>query len=134
MPIEDEKEPHPGTTCLDPRFQDGWRLFNKQEWYPCHDAFESLWFETSGPDRGILQGLLQIAVAHLHLERGNRQGAIMLLGEGLGRLRRAGDEALGIDLSTLRHTVRQRLEALQLGGDPAEFPLPTLASPVNLMG
>jgi len=58
----------------------------------------------------------------------------MLLGEGLGRLRRAGDEALGIDLSTLRHTVRQRLEALQLGGDPAEFPLPTLASPVNLMG
>jgi len=70
----------------DPRFLAAVALFNSGDWYPCHDGFEELWHQTLGPDRDVLQSFLQIAVAHLHLERGNRRGATLLLGEGLGRL------------------------------------------------
>ncbi|MFN9619984.1 MAG: DUF309 domain-containing protein [Synechococcaceae cyanobacterium] len=99
----------------DPRFHEAVRLFNAAEWYACHDGFEALWHETQGPMRPVLQGLLQIAVAELHAERGNRRGATVLMGEGLGRLRGGGPEALGLALEPLRLCAQERLMALQAG-------------------
>jgi predicted metal-dependent hydrolase len=113
----------------DPRFGDAVRLFNAGEWYACHDGFEELWHETQGPCRRVLQGILQIAVAHLHLERGNRRGATVLLGEGLGRLQNAGSEQLGLDLAHLCAAARERLLALQQEQDPGGLPLPRLLPP-----
>ena len=110
----------------DPRFGEAVRLFNAGEWYACHDGFEELWHETQGPCRKVLQGILQIAVAHLHLERGNRRGATVLLGEGLGRLQNAGLAQLGLDLDQLRQQARARLQALQQEQDPTGLPLPRL--------
>jgi predicted metal-dependent hydrolase len=110
----------------DPRLQEAISLFNAAEWYACHDGLEELWHETAGPLRPVLQGLLQIAVAHLHLERGNGRGATVLLGEGLGRLRGCDPSALGLDLASLQAFSRARLEALQ-GGLPVDhLPLPRL--------
>jgi predicted metal-dependent hydrolase len=111
---------------VDPRFGEAVRLFNAGEWYACHDGFEELWHETQGPCRKVLQGILQIAVAHLHLERGNRRGATVLLGEGLGRLQNAGLAQLGLDLDQLREQARARLQALQQEQDPTGLPLPRL--------
>ena len=65
----------------DPRFQQGVELFNAGEWYAAHDLFEELWHETADPERRSLQGILQVAVAQLHLQRGNRRGATILFGE-----------------------------------------------------
>lgn len=110
----------------DPRLQQAIELFNGGDWYACHDGLEELWHETQGPMRPVLQGLLQIAVAHLHLERGNRHGATVLMGEGLGRLAGCGEEALGLRLSPLRHLAAARLTALQDGGDPTLLAPPRL--------
>jgi predicted metal-dependent hydrolase len=44
-------------------------------------CWRTFWHQNQGPDRQALQGLLQIAVAHLHLERGNLRGATVLLGK-----------------------------------------------------
>ena len=115
------------TTLLgDPRFEAAVIHFNDSDWYPCHDEFEMLWHETQGPLRPVLQALLQIAVAHIHLERGNLKGATVLLGEGLGRLAPCGEVALGIDLAVLRKTVAARLKALQLGEPCDLLPPPRL--------
>ena len=88
-------------------------LFNSGDWYACHDGFEALWHETAGPMRPVLQGILQIAVAELHLERGNCRGATILMGEGIGRLRACPPNALEIDLVALINSSMQRLLALQ---------------------
>jgi predicted metal-dependent hydrolase len=88
-------------------------LFNSCDWYACHDGFEALWHETAGPMRPVLQGILQIAVAELHLERGNCRGATILMGEGIGRLRACPPNALEIDLVALINSSMQRLLALQ---------------------
>ena len=97
----------------DPRLEEAIALFNQGEWYACHDGFEELWHETQGPLRPLLQGVLQVAVARLHLERGNRRGATVLLGEGLGRLQRCGPTDLDLDLEALRPVLQQWLAALQ---------------------
>ena len=88
-------------------------LFNSSDWYACHDGFEALWHETAGPMRPVVQGILQIAVAELHLERGNCRGATILMGEGLGRLKACPHNSLGIDLAALIDSSMQRLLALQ---------------------
>ena len=102
-------------------------FFNSAEWYPCHDGFEALWHETAGPMRPVLQGILQIAVAELHLERGNYRGATILMGEGLGRLKACPPNALDIDLVALINLSMQRLLALQQQGSLEGLELPRLA-------
>jgi predicted metal-dependent hydrolase len=108
----------------DPRFHSGVAAFNRGEWYGCHDDFEAVWHETQGRLRPLLQGILQIAVAHHHLERGNRRGATVLLGEGLGRLAAAEPCELGLNIQKLQQTCQWRLGALQQGSilDPLTLP------------
>ncbi len=114
------------STHIDPRFQPAVVLFNRRSWYEAHDAFEEIWHETAGSDRRLLQGILQIAVAHVHLERGNLRGATILLGEGVGRLSSAKSGDLGLDLPSFRDQARLRLEALQQEIDPVALPFPEL--------
>ena len=110
----------------DPRFAQGLELFNAGEWYAAHDVFEELWHETADPERRSLQGILQIAVAQLHLQRGNRRGATILFGEALGRLQRPGTPSLGIDLKDLCRIAKGRLTALQREDDPESCTVPVL--------
>jgi len=112
--------------AADQRLRESVDLFNAAAWYPCHDGFEALWHETDGPMRAVLQGILQIAVAHIHLERGNLHGATVLIGEGLGRLSDAGDRALGLDLGLLRLRTAARLAALQAGQEATDLAIPRL--------
>jgi len=110
----------------DPRFQQAVDLFNSREWYAAHDVFEEIWHETADPERRSLQGILQVAVAQLHLQRGNRRGATILFGEALSRLRRPGAPDLGLDLATLCSCVAERLQQLQLEQDPEICTVPYL--------
>ncbi len=119
-------DPEETRLLADPRLQEAIRLFNAAEWYACHDQFEELWHETSGPIRPVLQGILQIAVAQLHQANGNRRGATVLTGEGLGRLRSAGAQALGLDLEALRASARGWLRALQANVASPALPQPVL--------
>jgi hypothetical protein len=119
-------DPEERGLLADPRLAEAIDLFNRGEWYACHDGLEALWHETQGPVRPLLQGLLQVAVAQLHLERGNRHGATVLLGEGLGRLRRCGEQGLAIDLERLRQSLNPWLQTLQSGGSTADLAPPRL--------
>jgi hypothetical protein len=124
--MTDHDQPGDEALLSDPRWPEAVCLFNAKAWYDSHDAFEELWQETIGPDRPLLQAIVQIAVAHVHLERGNNRGATVLLGEALGRLVPLGDQALGLDLTALRTCVAARLQALQSGIEPDHLPVPLL--------
>ena len=76
-------------------------LFNNQKWYEAHDAFEDIWNDLVGDERQIVQGILQVSVSQFHLNKGNLNGAMILLGEGLGRIRNRVSEDLEIDLKSL---------------------------------
>ena len=110
----------------DPRFQHAVDLFNRHEWYAAHDVFEEIWHETSDPERRTLQGILQVAVAQLHLQRGNTRGATILFGEAMGRLKRPGTPDFGLDLELLCTCVSERLRLLQLDQDPETCTVPSL--------
>jgi Uncharacterized conserved protein len=120
-------DPEEGALSGDPRLLEAVALFNAGDWYACHDSIEELWHETAGAMRPVLQGILQIAVGQLHLSRANQRGAVILTGEGLGRLQRCPDQALGLDLEALRVQAKGWLLALQQNQDTTQLPPPRLA-------
>ena len=111
----------------DSRFATGMKLFNSCQWYKSHDVFEEIWHETGGPERQLIQGILQVAVAQVHLENGNLNGATILYGEALGRLKKFDLSNFGLDIKGLSKCVSSRLECLQIGRDLADCSLPVLS-------
>ena len=88
-------------------------LFNKQKWYEAHDAFEDIWNTLDGDERQIIQGILQVSVSQFHLSKGNLNGATILLGEGLGRIKNRTNINLGIDLISFCKCLEELLRKLQ---------------------
>ena len=111
----------------DSRFEIGMNLFNSCQWYKSHDVFEEIWHETGGPERQLIQGILQVAVAQVHLENSNLNGAMILYGEALGRLKRFHSANYGLDIEGLSNCVSRRLEFLQIGKDLADCSVPVLS-------
>ena len=87
-------------------------LFNNQKWYEAHDAFEDIWNDLVGDERQIVQGILQVSVSQFHLNKGNLNGAMILLGEGLGRIKNRVSEDLEIDLILLCASLESLLNKL----------------------
>tara|TARA_B100001989_G_scaffold31957_1_gene18990 strand:- start:402 stop:770 length:369 start_codon:yes stop_codon:yes gene_type:complete len=88
-------------------------LFNKHEWYEAHDAFEEIWNCVDGDERQVIQGILQVSVSQFHLSKGNLNGATILLGEGLGRIKTRTKINLGIDLESFCLCLEDLLWKLQ---------------------
>jgi hypothetical protein len=75
------------TDSVPQAFWQGVDEFNQQDFYACHDTLEALWMEAPEPDKRFYQGVLQIAVGCYHLGNHNGRGAMILLGEGIKRLK-----------------------------------------------
>jgi predicted metal-dependent hydrolase len=81
-----------------PEFWQGVEEFNQQQFYQCHDTLEAIWMTAVEPQKTFYQGILQVAVALYHLGNQNQRGAVILLGEGIHRLRRYGPSYANVDL------------------------------------
>ncbi|MBD2103828.1 DUF309 domain-containing protein [Leptolyngbya sp. FACHB-261] len=113
-----------------PAFWQGVEQFNQGEFYACHDTLEALWMEAIEPPRSFYQGVLQLAVACYHLGNQNWRGAVVLLGEGISRLRRYPDDYGGIDVDALLISSSALLTELQrLGPEGTIEFLAALSSP-----
>lgn len=94
-------------------FWQGVEEFNRQEFYACHDTLEALWMEATQTDKNFYQGILQIAVGCYHLGNHNWRGAVILLGEGIRRLRDYQPVYEGIEVERLVEDSASLLKALQ---------------------
>jgi len=94
-------------------FWQGVEQFNQREYYACHDTLEAIWMEAAEPNRTFYQGILQIAVALYHLSNGNGRGAMILLGEGMRRLRPYQPDYSGVAVTELVEAAQALLLTLQ---------------------
>lgn len=100
----------------DQEFLKGVDQFNQQDFYACHDTLEALWIEALEPQKRFYQGVLQISVACYHLSNLNWRGAVILLGEGIMRLRDYQPVYEGIDVAKLLIQSAELLKSLQQVG------------------
>lgn len=125
---------------LTPLARQGLAEFNRGEYFEQHEQLEAAWLAEARPIRDLYQGILQVGVALLQIERQNWRGALKLFRRGLPKLRPLPDVCQGIDLKNFRAAVEAiHAEITQLGPtrlhefDRSRFPQITFAdrSPIN---
>ncbi|HWP84350.1 MAG TPA: DUF309 domain-containing protein [Terriglobia bacterium] len=108
------------------RFREGIRLFNREEFFACHEALEAVWLEADGPDKTFLQGLIQVAVAYHHLRRGNAAGAVRLLRAGIEKLSARSSYRRRIDAEALRALLEPLPGLIEAGQAGPQTPAPQI--------
>ncbi len=70
------------------KFKLGLTHFNSRRFFEAHEIWEEIWLVEAEPEKTFLQGLIQLAAAYHHYERGNPDGTESLLASGIVKLSR----------------------------------------------
>lgn len=83
-------------------------LFNHGYWWEAHEALEAVWVAAGRQtETGLfVQGLIQIAVAHLKMYQGFIDVGRRMAEDGLDKMKRIQGIYLGIDVAVLRNDVK----------------------------
>ena len=100
---------------------EGLRLYNAGEYFAAHEAWESVWMVSDGPEKLFLQGLIQVTAAFHHFQRGNLVGTLRTFEKALLRLDPLPPEFGGIAVGQLRDDVRDRLHLLNADQPPSQL-------------
>lgn len=102
-------------------------LFNVGLFFECHEYLEDIWRAAPPRDRSLYHGIIQIAAAFYHFEKGNRHGARTLLAKALQKLDPCRPAHMNIDVDRLIKEMRpwmRRFASKKVGRPllPEEFP------------
>jgi len=97
-------------------------LFNAALFFECHEWGEALWRKAAGAARDFYHGLVQVAAAFYHYEKGSLHGSHTLLAKGCKKLAPFPRTYLGINLEQLRAALAPWAEHFSGGPRPAGFP------------
>ncbi len=107
---------------MDPRLQHGIELFNRREFFVCHEVLEEIWTPERGARRLFLQAVIHFAVAFYHDQRGNPLGASRQLRKGLRKLDAFRPACEGIDTAQLYRDGLAAVERTEAGGALDGYP------------
>ncbi len=110
---------------------EGLRCFHSGAFFEAHEHWESVWLVAHEPEKTFLQGLIQVAAAFHHFQRGNCAGTISLLGSALRRLDKYPHVFAGVVVAPLRVAIRSWLEALEAAPQSSPPPVPQLQLTVS---
>ncbi len=120
---------------LHPAARHGLELFNAGEYFEAHEYLETAWRAERGPVRTLYQGILQVAVAYLHTQRGNYVGAIALSERARNKLEGWPENCRGVHVGTLLDDLSLVTETLvRLGPQGIAAFDPRLFKPVKFDG
>jgi hypothetical protein len=91
---------------------EGLECYRTGDYFLAHEHWESVWLKCKEPEKTFLQALIQITAAFHHLHRKNFKGAASLLRGALRRLDSFPGTYNGIEVETVRESVREWLRAL----------------------
>ena len=94
--------------------------YNEGYYFASHETLETLWMVTPWPERQLLQAIIQLAAAFVHLVRGEYPGVIKLLDASATKLRDFLPECLGVQTAALAADIAAVREDLATLG-PARF-------------
>lgn len=86
----------------------GAELWDERRYFEAHECLEAVWHAAPAEDRDLWQGVIQIAVASVHVQRDNPTGAVTLFRRAASRLASYPPVHRGIEVAA----ARGRAEAL----------------------
>jgi predicted metal-dependent hydrolase len=101
-------------------FLEGIEHFNARRFWNAHESWETLWLEAQSDLVEFLQGLIQLAAAYHHIQRGTLRGAPRLFAAALKRLEPFPRLCCGVDWTAVESAARRHWKWLE---DGPESPL-----------
>jgi uncharacterized protein len=100
----------------------GLALIRSGAYFEAHEELEDEWREAPEAERDFLQGLVHVAVAWLHAERGNRNGCERQLEKAARRLGPYAPAHRGVDVATVLEDVERTRRVVASGSLNLERP------------
>jgi predicted metal-dependent hydrolase len=101
---------------LPEKAREGIEEFNRGDYFEQHELLEEAWMTEPRPVRDLYQGILQIGLAFLQIERDNWLGSLKMFRRGLPKLRDLPPVIQGVHLAELRDAAEAiHAEVTELG-------------------
>jgi len=91
--------------------REGIQLFNEERFWESHEALESAWRRASGSDKEILQGIILLAAALVHLQKNEIAVTLSVMGRAQSKLASHHSEHFGINIDNVRDNVSRMISA-----------------------
>ena len=99
---------------MHPKLKDAILLFNRRDYFSCHQILEEAWHEVAAEDQAFYEALIRFATGlHMRFNRGASQGAINLLTQGLIRLENYRPNHHNVDTARLYVDIDEHAEHLK---------------------
>mgnify|MGYP005644518183 FL=1 len=82
-------------------YQEGLNYFKSGDYFEAHESWEDLWSDFYLEDRKFIQGLIQLSVSFVHLERENMNGAKSLLNKSIEKFQLFSGVHRNVNLSLI---------------------------------
>src|SRR5712691_395520 len=104
-------------------FLEGIHNFNSRKFWEAHESWETLWLVAESDLDQYLQGLIQIAAAYHHVQRGTYRGAPRLFAAGLKRLEAFPLICCGLDRTRVDSAAKRHRAWLERAASAPDTPL-----------
>ena len=94
--------------------REGIEFFNEERYWESHEALEAAWRKAKGPEKEILQGIILIAAAFVHLQKNENDVALGVMKRAHEKLAPHHALHFGVDIDDLKETVSAMLSRTQL--------------------
>ncbi len=85
-------------------------LFNAERFWEAHEVLESLWRVEEGDEKRLLQGLILVCAAFVHMQKGEQDVALGVARRGLPLLDWRGASYFSVDVSDVRRRMARMVE------------------------
>ena len=123
-PLAEEHAP----TTVEAALRLGARLWDQERFFEAHECLEHVWHASPEADRDLWQGVIQVAVAGVHVQRGNPAGAAALLERAAERLDGYPSEHRGIATTATAVACRDAAARVRSSGTTRGVAIPRFPS------
>ncbi|HZD33650.1 MAG TPA: DUF309 domain-containing protein [Nitrososphaeraceae archaeon] len=85
-------------------------LFNEERFWKCHEILENIWKQSEGEEKRLLNGVILVAAAFVHFQKGENETCIGILRRAFDKIKLSRGEYHGIKLDLLLENLRNIID------------------------
>lgn len=90
------------------------QLFNNEKYWKTHEVLEGVWKHTQGDERSLLNGIILVAAALVHYQKGEHAICISIMKRALDKFHGASGLYYDIDVDVLKSNVKNIVNSTEI--------------------
>ena len=90
------------------------QLFNNEKYWKTHEVLEGVWKHTQGDERSLLNGIILVAAALVHYQKGEHAICISIMKRALDKLHGSSGLYYDVDVDVLKTNVKNIVNSTEI--------------------